>query len=265
MINLLKSELLSRRTGMIGWGLGMAFFAILYLGLYPEVAGFMDGMQDISIYKAMGINLGGFEGFAASTSIQFLPVILGIFAIIHGTGILAGEEDNGTLELILASPLKRGQIVSMKALALGIILLIILIIAGLGNVLILKIIDVDTFITSGKLFMTVLNGWPIVMAFTMLSLWLGAMLPNRRSAALVATVVLLINYFGMMMVNMVESLDILKRFLLFGYYDATPDVFLEGIQFSDVTMLLGISIAFLCLALWCFQRRNVTVGEWSWR
>lgn len=265
MFSLLRSELRSRRFSIFGWGVGMAFFGILYLGLYPEVAGFMEGMQDISIYKAMGIHLGGFEGFAASTSIQFIPVILGIFAIINGTGTLAGEEDNGTLELLLSSPLKRWQIVTMKALALWIASLIILIFAGLGNILIFNLIDVETEITSLQLFLTILNGWPIVMALTMLSLWFGTLFPNRRSAALTATVILMINYFGMMMVNMVESLDFLENILLFHYYDSGPEVFLDGVQLNNVLILLFIGIVFLGLGILSFHRRNITVGEWPWQ
>ena len=110
----------------------------LYVGIYPEFADQMAGFEDLmdlAIYQAMGISMGGFEEYVASTVTNLVPVIVAIYAVINGTGTLAGEEDNGRLELIAALPIPRWQIVAVKAIALGIALFLILAIVAAGGAL----------------------------------------------------------------------------------------------------------------------------------
>ena len=119
MFNLLKHELRSRWGAILGWGVGLFLFGAMYTAIFPEMAEEMASLADLSIYQAMGIEMGTFEGFIGSTVVLFVPIILGIYVITASTQTLAGEEDGGTLEVVLAMPLHRWQIVSMKALALA--------------------------------------------------------------------------------------------------------------------------------------------------
>ena len=47
-----------------------------------------------------------------------MPILLGVYMMTAATGTMGGEDDNGTLELVVAMPLPRWQIVMMKAIAL---------------------------------------------------------------------------------------------------------------------------------------------------
>jgi ABC-2 type transport system permease protein len=67
------------------------------------------------------------------------------------------------------------------------------------------------------------------------------------------------------MAGLVESLDPIKPLSLFTYFDSSETVFSEGVQASDVLILLGVAAVFFALALLSFQRRNVTVGAWPWQ
>jgi ABC-2 type transport system permease protein len=251
----------------VGWGVGLILFGAMYTSIFPEVGEEMASLSDLSIYQAMGVEIGSFEGFIGSTVVLFVPIILGIYVIITSTQTLAGEEDSGTLELVLAMPLHRWQIVSMKALALAVTSLLILVIAGLGNALVLQAIKatVEVNVTAIQLFVAVLNGWPITLAFAMMGLFLGAFLPSRRTAALTLTVVFIASYFGENLTALVQSLDAVKPFSLFTYFDSSTTVFSEGVQGEDVALLLGVAAVFFLLALLSFQRRNVTVGAWFWQ
>jgi ABC-2 type transport system permease protein len=267
MVNLLRHELRSRLGAMIGWGIGLVLFGSMYTSIFPQVSDQMAALADLSIYQAMGIEVGSFEGYIGSTVVLFIPVLLGIYAIVTSTQTLAGEEEGGTLELVLAMPLHRWQVVTMKALALAVSVLIILVIAGLGNALVLTAIKatVEVDVTPSQLFVAVLNGWSITLAFLMIGLFLGAFLPSRRLAALTLTVVLIASYFGENMAGMVESLEVIKPFSLFTYFDSSSKVFTDGVQAADVGVLLAVAAFFFALALLSFQRRNVTVGAWPWQ
>jgi ABC-2 type transport system permease protein len=144
---------------------------------------------------------------------------------------------------------------------------LVLAIAGLGNALVLNWVKttIEVDVTASQLFIAVINGWPITLAFAMMGLFLGAYLPNRRSASLVLTVVFIASYFGENLAGYVESLDFIKPYSLFTYFDSSTDVFNKGVQAGDVGLLLGVAAVFYLLAVISFQRRDVTVGAWPWQ
>lgn len=270
MLRLLQQELRSRRNGIIGWAIGLSLLPAIYVAMYPQFQDSLAGMQDIldmEIYKAMGMSFGTFEDWLASTVINLVPLILGIYAVLDATGTLAGEEDNGKLELILALPIKRWQIVTVKAIAHGIALFLILLIVGIVTTIVFLGIEsqVETSLTAWDVFWSLLYLWPIVMAFGMISLFLGAFAPNRRIAALIATVVVIVSYFGNNLSSQILTLESIQPLFLFYYLDSTAALWENGPQASDVLILLGIGLVAFLLALFFFQRRDVTVGAWPWQ
>jgi len=267
MSNLLKHELFSRRYAILGWGVGMALFEMMYLSIIPEMGEQMKTLADLPLYEKMGIDMGSFEGFIASSVIGTLTLMLGIYAIMTSTETLAGEEDRGTLELIVATPLSRWRIVSAKAAAVSVAALLILAIAGVPSAFVLRAIktSVEIDVTPVQLFWATLSVWPLTVTLLMLGLFLGAYLPNRRTAALVVTVVFIASYLGEMLTGFVQSLDFAKPLSLFYYFDSTAAMFSQGAQPRDLAVLFGLAALFFVLALLSFQRRDITVGAWPWQ
>ncbi len=270
MRSLLLQEFRSRRNAVIGWGIGLCLFPVLYVGLYPSFADQMENFYeilDVPFYQAMGISMASFEGYLASTVTNLMPLILCIYAVINGTGTLAGEEDSGRLELIVALPIPRWQIVAVKAAALGIALLLILTIAATGASLTLVAIgsQVETMVTPVDLFFSLLAAWPLAMAFGMISLFLGAFSPSRRTAAMLATVAVIASYLGSNLAGMISSLEAIQKFFLFHFYEATAEALENGQQIDNTLVLLPVALVALGLAGLFFQIRNITVGAWPWQ
>lgn len=270
MIRLLLQELRSRRNGIIGWSIGLSLLPAIYVAIYPQFQDDLAGMQDIldlEIYKAMGMNFGTFEDWLASTIINLVPIILAIYAVLDGTGTLAGEEDSGKLEIVVALPIPRWQIVTVKAIAHAIGLFLILLIVDVVTTFVFVTIesDIQTTLTTWDVFWSLLYLWPIVLAFGMISLFLGAFAPSRRVAALIATVVVIVSYFGNNLSSQISTLETLKPFFLYNYLDATATLWVDGPNPGDVLVLLGVSLVAFILAVLFFQRRNITVGVWPWQ
>jgi beta-exotoxin I transport system permease protein len=267
MFNLLVHELKSRWKGVVGWGIGLTLFGAMYISVWPEAGAQMIGLADLSLYQALGFYMGSFEEYLGSVVILFLPILLGIYAIVTGTKAIAGEEEAGTLELLMARPLSRWQIVVTKAVAIGIAMIAILFLGALGDAAVLAGLKVnfETSLMPMSVFRALFTAWPIVMAFAMISLFLGAFMPSRRLATVIATLILIASYLGENIAGMVESLDGVKPFSLFTYYDSSAAVFTQGAATSDVLVLLGVAVVFFALALVSFQQRNVTVGAWPWQ
>ena len=266
MLNLLLFELKIRWRAMLGWTVGLIAFGALYVAIYPEMADQMASLANLSVYQVMGISMATFKGYIGSVVLLFLPILLGVYAIITSTRALAGEEDAGTLELLMAKPISRWQIVSAKALAIGISIFAMLLFSGLGHAAVLAAVNATygTDLAPMQLFLATMNGWPIIMAFAMISLFLGAFLPSRRLASMTATVILIVSYFGENIGGMVKSMEWLRPVSLFTYYDTSASVFDNGVAPGDLLVTLGTMAVFFLLALISFQRRNVTVGAWPW-
>jgi len=267
MLNLLKHELRSRWLATLLWGIGLAFFGTTYILIFPQVEEQITALADWEIYRAVGFDMGSFEGFIGSTVVLFIPVILGIYVIISSTSTLTGEEEEGTLELLLAMPLKRWQIVTAKAIALGLSIFLILVIVGLGDGLVLNLSRkaLDTSITFHQLFFAVLSGWPLLLVVAMLGLFLGAYLPTQRAASITLTGFFILSYFMDNFASHIEPLSPLAPFSIFTYFDTSAHIFSEGAQTSNVLVLFGLAALFFALTLLSFRRRNVTVGAWPWQ
>jgi ABC-2 type transport system permease protein len=267
MVRLIWQELKFRRNAIIGWSLGLCFFPLVYIAIYPSVAEEMAGLADLEIYRALGMTLGTFPDWVGSILIIFMPLVAAFYAMINGTGTLAGEEEDGRLEMIVALPLPRWQILSAKALALVISSIIIfLVVAAVSAVVFLSIeSQIATELTAPDLFLAVMYAWPLVFAIGMLSMFLAAFAASRRAALTIAMAYLLVSYFGN---NLAASTTVLAPFeplFLFTYLDAGGQAVLEGQQAGDVLTLFAVGLVAFGLAIFFFQRRNLTVGAWPWQ
>jgi len=270
MFKLLIQELRFRRNAMFGWGLGLCFFPVVYVGLFPSIAEQMasfNELMDLAIYQALGISMASFEGYLASTVTNLVPLILCIYAVMNGTGTLAGEEDDGRLELIIVLPAPRWQILTVKTIALGVSLLVILLIVSAGAAITFLAIEsqIETEVSPLEVFSGLLAAWPLTMAVGMISLLLGTITPNRRIAISISTVLVLISYLGSNLAGMVSSLESVQNLFLFHFYEASAEALEVGQQTENLITLLVITAVAFGLAILFFQRRNITVGTWLWQ
>jgi ABC-2 type transport system permease protein len=267
MINLLIHEIRSRWIAILSWGFSLILYGAVYISIFDGMYEQMIIFKDLPIYKIVGMHLGSVEGYIASVVLAYISVLVGIYCIFTSTSTLAGEEESGTLELMVAMPLSRWQILTAKAVALSVAVLLILIIAALGNAILLEVIKFSTPInvTPFSLFVALISSLPLAVGLIMIGLFLGAILPNRLTAVVVMTVYFIASYFGENLAGMVNSLKPIGYFSLFNYYNTTANIFSRGPQLSDMMILLGIAAVFYALALICFRRRNITVGAWPWQ
>ena len=97
------------RGAIIGWGFGLAVLAIVIGSLFDMVAStdLMDAYAEALPEFAQFFDLGSMNtpiGWLEVEYFSFVPVIIGLFATGVGAGLLARDEERGTLDLILAHP-----------------------------------------------------------------------------------------------------------------------------------------------------------------
>ncbi|MBE2251311.1 MAG: ABC transporter permease subunit [Myxococcus sp.] len=119
-----RGALRTRRTGLLIWALSLAGVCGLYTALYPSMEKVdLEGMLKAlppAMVEALGYDdmssAAGYVGSAIYGLVGFMLLL--VFAIITGGGVLAGEEDRGTLELELTCPVSRRDVYLQRLAAL---------------------------------------------------------------------------------------------------------------------------------------------------
>lgn len=121
-MKLFASELRLRRLSLIVWVASVAGLVLLIVAFYPQVR---DNPSMNSLYADMspsmqallgGSNLVSPTGFLNTQVFAFfLPAVLLVFGLSRGAASLAGEEEERTLDLLLAQPVPRWSIYLQKA------------------------------------------------------------------------------------------------------------------------------------------------------
>ena len=247
-----------QRWLVLGFGLGCALMAAFVLSVYPSYG---ESLADVDISPALtaifgDIDLGSAEGFITAEFFSWVPILLVVYAIIQGTGVLAGEESNGTLDLLLAQPVTRIRLFIEKSMSLvvGTLMIIALTLPGWLIPYVAADIDVDL----GALMLATAAMAPLTLAFAGLALLAGCLLPNRRDAAAMLTAVAVVSFFVNSLGQAVDVLDPLRPASLFFYFGA-EDVLISGVDWLGVGVLLAVAVLSASAAGATFQRRDIGV------
>jgi ABC-2 type transport system permease protein len=132
--------------------------------------------------------------------------------------------------------------------------------AGLGA----GMLFVDLDVPAGRIAAAIASMLPLTLLFLGLSLWASAALPTRGMAAMLVTGVVIVTYFLNLVGSSVTALDDLRRFSPFYWADFSR-VLLYGVDWLRSGAMLALAALFLGLALWSFERRDLSAGgqEWS--
>ncbi|MDJ0350181.1 ABC transporter permease subunit [Cryobacterium sp. PH29-G1] len=118
--------------GLVGWALGLAAAAFLYLPLYPSISG-GSAMQDIiknlppELIKTLNYDqIGTGAGYAQATVFGLIGfVLMTIAATSWGASALGGDEESGRLELTLAHGVTRVQVAAARFCAIAVKILVL--------------------------------------------------------------------------------------------------------------------------------------------
>jgi ABC-2 type transport system permease protein len=202
------------------------------------------------------------SGFLNIEYFSYMPIIIGIFAILAGSGMLAGDEESGTMDLILAHPVSRTALFVGRSLAFLVATIGILAINWGGFLIGLP--------GSGLGLNALELGWPFISLFAQLVLYgtlalvLSMLLPSRRMAAMTSGILMVASFFITALARLDENLETLAKISPLNYYQGGQAI--DGLKWGWVIGLLGISALFVLIAWWRFERRDIRVGgEGGWR
>lgn len=263
MLTTFRYTLARFRSSILGWGLGVASLGVLLIPFYDV---FLEQEEQFSALLAnyppeLMAFFGGSLNFAdpaeyVNTYLSFMPMLLGIFAILTGAGLIASDEESGRLDLILAHPISRTALFWGRTLAFLTATLLLLAVAWLGFAIPLFWSQMD--VTAGAMALPFVSLLGISLVYGALALMISQLLASRRLAAAIASLVMIASYFLSSLASLDQTMKSLARFLPHDYYQGG-----KAIAGLNLTWVFGLVAVSACLALvgwWAFGRRDIRVG-----
>ena len=260
-----RSSLQLRRTSLLWYSFGLALYGWFIVAFFPLVEDNLEYMEVfetvftdemLALFGGAGLNFGTLGGFL---SIEYLSLIwvfiVGAAVITFAAGALGGAVDDGTMELTLAQPVSRMQVVLARYLAL---------VAYAG---VLNLVTVATIYLPGLLHgvdvapdamgLLFVIGWLMTMAIGGFAYAVAALSSGGGRTIAISLGALAAMWLADVLGNISERFDWLSDFTLFHYWK--PDIVIDDVTVAaEAWAIFGITaLLFFVVAVWAFRRRDV--------
>jgi ABC-2 type transport system permease protein len=258
MLRTILTKTLFEKRWMTFWWSFITFALIVAIvALFPlfkeslSINDVPDSLKSIVGDTASYTTMTGWLSFQVFDQMVFIGIILGI---IIGGSILAGEEKEGTLQSLLALPVRRSSVYLQKFIAIsiivGIVMLILFAACWVGVQLIDETVAIKPlFISTGMAFL-------VSAFFTTFTYSLGAITGRRGVAGIIVGLYAFASYMVTSLAAGIEALKYVDYFSPFHYYNK-PSPFEAGLQTQDALVLAGASLLFLVIGFVVFIRRDI--------
>lgn len=263
MPELLAETLRERRRADLWWLVGIGASVAITVAFYPSVrdsAGLSDYAEELpeslrALFAGGELDLASATGYLNSQLYAMLaPLLLLIYGIGAGANAIAGEEDRGTLDLLLAQPVSRRSLVVQRFGALAVQIAVLAGAITLAVAIAAPLVDLE--IGFGALLAAGIANALLALAFATFALALGCLRPRRGRAVGVAAGIAVIAW---MLDGFGRAIDWLEPWRpLSPYYQAIgTNPLRDGAQWGHWAVLIGMVAALLVLAIRGLERRDI--------
>ncbi len=264
----MKAELLAetvreRRRSIGWWLLGIAALVGINIAFYPSIedtSGLGDYAKQLpdtlrALFAGGETDLTSPTGYLNSQVFALMgPMVLLIFSIGAGSEVIAGEEEKGALDLLLAQPLSRTALVLQQFG--GLAAMVLLLSAGLLLTTWAGCLVVDLEIGAGALIDATVAVALLSLLFGTIALAVGALFPGRGRAAAVAGGLAVASWI---LDGLGRAVGVLEPWRpLSPYYQAIgTNPLADSAPAGRWLLLIGLTLAFLALAVAGLRRRDI--------
>jgi beta-exotoxin I transport system permease protein len=252
------------RRALVWWSLGLVGLVALTVAVYPSIRdnpSLNRTLRELpesvkSLFSFSGqFDLTSPAGYLGSRLFSFMvPLLLLVAAIGAGARAIAGEEERGTLDLLLASPISRRRValeklgaLAAEVVALGLVLWLALLVATSA---------VDMKIGAGDLAAATAAAVLLAFGFGAISLLVGCATGRRGVATGAAAALAVAAYLVNSLAAQVSALEPFQKASPFYHY-AAHDPLRHGLSGWHMLFLATVAAAATALAPELFDRRDL--------
>ncbi len=268
-----RNVLTLAKVGEVSWSVVLVLWALLVVWIYPSLGNtgvnfeeYLDAMPE-QLKAAMGIQgpdesalifqAGAFTyvGYLNIEYISWLPLLLGIYAVVYCGGLVSKEVERGTLDVVLSQPVERTTFLLSKlsgfltlALTATAFSTIAVLLGGLTIGEDASVSNVIAVHAVSFLLVAAIAGYSTLASCVSLD-------PGRSLAA--AGVLTALTYFVNVLGSAIEAVGWLKYVSLFYYYDSLQVLAEGAINWAGVGVYVGVFAVTTVSAVLVFRRKDL--------
>lgn len=263
MLSIIRWTLWQRRWSALWWSFGIFGLIFINMIFYPsfkdqaaELQKSFDNLPDAAV-QLFGGSTDFFSPIGFLNSQIFflmLPLILGILAIGLGSSLIAREEQDKTIEGLLARPISRSRFLSGKSLAGSLFLLGITIVGLLVTLVTALIVDLD--VSFWLMTQATIVCFLMVLSFGAVALLLTSFGRARVASLGIAATYALGGYLVSSLAGTVSWLEVPSKAFPFHYYNS--EAILRG-TYNWANSLFFVVLITICAVTswWLFKKRDL--------
>ncbi len=255
-----RIDVSARMRSLIGYSLGLVLYALVVVALYPafEHSTSLDKLvhNDSTAAALFGItgkisSSGGWLN--ANIYANFFPLVMLLLTIGYGAAALAGQDENGTLCLLAALPMRRRTIVFQKVWAMTVQAVVLAV-----GVAICVFIgrSFDLTVTLGNVVSVSAAVCLLGLDFGLITLALGAFTGRRGTALGVGSGLAAASYLVSSLAP-VASWIRPGRFVSLFYWAVGNDQISSGVSLGDYSVLVAVALCAVYATVIGFRRLDV--------
>ncbi|HVS08452.1 MAG TPA: ABC transporter permease subunit [Planctomycetota bacterium] len=262
--NVFLKTLRETRRALLWWSLGLVGMTAMIVAIFPTVRDNPELNRLVEVYpealKAF-IAFGGELDYASGAGYLgielfsfMVPLLLLIAAIGAGARAVAGEEENGTLDLLLANPISRRRLAVEKLAALASEIAVLGLVLWLS--LLVGVAAVGMDVSAARLGAATASAALLALGFGAIALLVGAATGRRGVATGVAAAGAVAAYLVDSLAALVDFLEPVQRASPFYHY-AASDPLRHGLSLGHAGVLVLLCGAAAVLAPLALERRDL--------
>ncbi len=255
------------RVPILGWGLGLGLLLLTVLASYATQ------ITDASARASLGqvaqslrffgdaVAITTPQGYATFRIMElFVPVMLCIWTLLAGARLVRGEEERGSIDVLLSTPQSRVRILVEKIVALVVAILLIGLLIGLLGIAGDPVAKIDVDVPGSLL--AGLNVSILGLFFAGLALLLSQFLTSRAAAAGLTGAALALSFVLDATGRIVDNAQWVQRFSPLYYYNLSKPLIASytsthGANPWAMTLLFVLGVALIVVSIPLFVRRNI--------
>jgi ABC-2 type transport system permease protein len=261
-MNIFLKEMKSHSKSLLFWSIGIFLMVVSGMFKYESLSSSGQPMNEMlagmpkSMLAVLGI--GEFDISTATGYYGLLFIYLLLMATIHaamlGATIIAKEERDKTTEFLFVKPLSRNRIITAKLLAAFSNILILNVVTFVSSLALVRKYSNGEVVT-GDITTTMAGMFILQLLFLVIGSSLAAVKKKSKTAASLATGVLLLTYLISVAIDLNENIEGLKYLSPFKYFEAKNVMYGGGFEFTFV-LLSGFLITVLTVVTFVFYKKR---------
>ncbi len=236
---------------------GLAKFAAYYND--PASLKILDAMPK-ALLDAMSLRTFNLTTLTGLYGIMFtyLAMMGGIAAAMWGSDIISKEERDKTVEFSLVLPVSRSRVITFKTLAALVSCIVFVLVTWGITIAAAQTYKPDAaFLSFLRLEMAGI--FVIELIFLAVGILLGCAMKQYKLSGTVGIGIILMTYFLSVVIGLQASLDWLKYFTPFKYFDPLDMLKNNSLNGGYLALSAGIIIVCLAAAYWVYNKRDLYI------